>query len=111
MSHRLQTSPGASRGVLALRLVVVAALTFLEALLVLTLVLALRQPSPGGTMAWVVQAVVTLVLLAALPRLWRWALDARPRASGPVLPDAEDVGPSPHSSFAGPDAPAPPRRW
>jgi len=111
MSHRLHTSTGKSRGTFALRLVVVSALTLLDAALALTLVLVLAQPDPGLAMAWVVQAFWTLALLVALPWLWRWALDARPREAAPVLPYADDVSPSPHASFAGPDAPAPPRRW
>ncbi len=111
MGHRMHTSPGTSRGTFALRLVVASTLTLLDAALALTLVLALRDPDPGLAMAWVVQAFFTLVVLVALPWIWRWALDARPRPSVPVLPDTDDVRPSQHSTFAGPDAPAPPRRW
>ena len=67
---------------------------------------------------------VMVLVLGAAARTWvfnapdgprRWlesrARGARARPSKPVPRDSNDAGPSQHTSFAGPDAPAPPRRW
>jgi len=111
MPERLRTRPGESPSTFTFRLGVVIAVSVLALVLLVTLVVVALGPrdDPTAAFGWVYQGMLVVATTVALPRMWRWALAARPREGVPVLPVDEDPASGPHDGLSG-NAPLP-RRW